>query len=127
MNTTRLCAWVRRPPTLLAALALVLAGCATPKIDWNARVGNYTHDQAVVELGPPDKEARLTDGTVVAEWLTRRGYRYSHPIGGYYGPYSPWYYGPLYPSYVDSYSPDYFLRLTFGPEGRLREWKKFAR
>ena len=52
--------------------ALVLAGCVTQKIDWPARVGNYTHDQAVTELGPPDKSAKLTDGTVVADWLTHR-------------------------------------------------------
>jgi hypothetical protein len=50
--------------------ALVLAGCVTQKIDWSARVGNYTYDQAVMELGPPDKSAKLTDGTVVADWLT---------------------------------------------------------
>ncbi len=54
---------------LLAALAV---GCATSKIDWAGRVGTYTFDQAVLDLGPPDKQAKLTDGTVVAEWLTRR-------------------------------------------------------
>ncbi len=113
--------------TLVAALLALLAGCATQKIDWAGRTGNYTFDQAVIEFGPPDKQARLEDGTVVAEWLTRRGYRYSHPVGGYYGPYAPWYYGPFYPSYIDSYAPDYFLRLTFGPDGQLKLWKKFAR
>jgi hypothetical protein len=58
--------------TLVAALALLLAGCATQKIDWAARTGNYTFDQAVIEFGPPDKHAKLTDNTVIAEWLTRR-------------------------------------------------------
>jgi hypothetical protein len=108
-------------------LAMALAGCATNKIDWAARVGTYTLDQAKLDLGPPDKEAKLSDGTVVAEWLTRRGYYYSHPIGGFYGPYGPWCYGPFYPGYIDSYSPDYYLRLTFGPDGRLTAWKKFAK
>ena len=56
------------------ALCLFLVGCASTKIDWNSRIGNYTYDQAVTELGPPDKQAKLTDGTVVAEWMTRRGY-----------------------------------------------------
>jgi len=113
--------------TLVAALAVLFGGCATPKIDWAARIGNYTFDQAVLELGPPEKEAKLTDGTVVADWLTRRGYRYAHPVGGYYGPYGPWYCGPYYPAYVDSYSPDYFLRLTFSPDGRLKAWKNYTR
>ena len=42
--------------------ALLLAGCVTPKIDWAARVGNYTYDQAVMDFGPPDKSAKLSDG-----------------------------------------------------------------
>lgn len=109
---------------LLLAL-LVLPGCATPKIDWGARVGTYTYDQAVLELGPPDKRARLEDGTVVAEWLTRRGYARTYAVFGYGG--APWYYGPAYTTYADTYSPDYYLRLIFAPDGKLKSWKKFAR
>jgi hypothetical protein len=112
---------------LVGALVTLLAGCATQKIDWAGRTGNYTLDQAVLEFGPPDKQAKLEDGTVVAEWLTRRGYRQVYPVGGYYGHCAPWYYGPFYPTYVDSYTPDYFLRLTFGPDGKLKAWKKFAK
>lgn len=103
---------------LVAALAVFLTGCATQKIDWNARAGNYTLDQAIVEFGPPDKQAKLQDGTNVAEWLTRRGYRYSHPVGGWYGPYSacaPWYYGPWYPTYIDSYSARLLLAADVRP------------
>jgi hypothetical protein len=29
------------------------------------------------------------------------------------------------PTYVDS--PDYYLRLIFGPDGKLQTWKKFAK
>ena len=60
-------------PLSICAIALLLAllaltGCATRnKIDWSARVGNYTFDQTVLELGPPDKQTKLSDGTVVAE------------------------------------------------------------
>ena len=32
-----------------AIVAMLLAGCATHRIDWNARVGGYTFDQAVTE------------------------------------------------------------------------------
>ncbi len=111
----------------LLGLTLLLSGCATSRIDWAGRVGNYTYDQAITELGPPEREAKLSDGTIVADWLTRRGYRYSYPIGAYPWHCPPWYYGPFYPTYVDSYMPDYYLRLTFGPDGKLKAWKKLAR
>ncbi len=51
----------------------VISGCkSTPPVDWNGRVGTYTYDQAVTDLGPPDKQAKLTDGYTIAEWITRR-------------------------------------------------------
>jgi hypothetical protein len=103
----------------------LLAGCATSKIDWNARVGTYTFDQAVVELGPPDKQAKLTDGTLVAEWLTSRGRAQAHALYGYGDP--RWHHGPLFNDYVVTQSPDYFLRLVFGPDGKLQTSKGFAR
>lgn len=109
-------------------LIFFVAGCAT-RIDWSSRVGHYTYDDAVLELGPPDKQARLEDGTLVAEWLTRRGYTRTHsPIGyGYHGFYPYRYYGPIYPSYMETSSPDYFLRLVFGADNRLIDWRRYAR
>jgi hypothetical protein len=108
----------------VVAMLMFLTGCASRKIDWAGRVGNYTYDQAILELGPPDKHATLADGTIVADWLTRRGYVYMAPAFGY----TPWaYYGPYYPTYVDTYTPDYFLRLVFGPEGKLQSWRRLAR
>ena len=29
-------------------------------------------------MGPPDKQAKLADGTLVAEWLVNRGYTYAY-------------------------------------------------
>jgi hypothetical protein len=119
---------------MLALLfAVAAAGCATSKIDWGARVGSYTYDQSVKDLGPPDKEATLSDGTRVCEWLTWRGNR-----GGYRG-YAGWYgYGPYYgyrgypaPGYYyhnyEPSTPDSWLRLTFGPDGLLSDWQKLYR
>ena len=100
----------------------MLAGCTTAKVDWSGRVGVYTFDQAVIELGPPDKQAKLEDGRTVADWLTQRGYTYRTP--NYY-PYA--WGGPFYPDYEISTTPDYYLRLVFGPDGKLRLWKKFAK
>ncbi|MBU6401708.1 MAG: hypothetical protein KGS61_15430 [Verrucomicrobia bacterium] len=104
-------------PCLL--LTLLASGCHTPKADWNNRVGNLTYDQAVMELGPPDKSAKLTDGTLVAEWLISRGSRY----GTIYNLNPFWWGGPM----DVSQGPDFYLRLTFGPDGKLRAWKRLAR
>ena len=108
--------------------SLLAAGCATTKkIDWAARTGHYYYDQAVVELGPPDKSAKLQDGTVVADWITRHGYAQTWSNFDY--PYHR--HGPFfYPAYADTYTtymPDYWLRLTFGADGKLQAWKKFTR
>ena len=111
---------------LSSAFCLFLIGCASTKIDWNSRVGVYTYDQAVTELGPPDKYAKLTDGTVVAEWMTRRGYS-AGSVSMFYGYGYPYYYHPWPHYYYEPPSPDYFIRLTFGPDGKLQSWKRVAR
>jgi hypothetical protein len=110
----------------LLLLALVLAGCATtPKINWQARVGSYTYDQAVMELGPPDKSAKLSDGAIVAQWQRQPAQIVVTP-----GPYivTPgcYYYGPLMPAYSTTRFPASYLRLTFAPDGRLEQFKKFT-
>jgi hypothetical protein len=109
---------------LFALAAVLLSGCQTNKVDWNSRIGNYTFTQAVLDMGPPNKQARLEDGTVVAEWETQRGYAITTYAGGYYGRYG--YYGGFVPAPVTTMSPSYFLRLTFGPDGRLTAWKRVA-
>ena len=105
------------------ALVLIVSGCATNKINWMERVGTYTYDQSVMDYGPPDKQAKLQDGTIVAEWMTRRGYSYAYPAFGY--GYYPYWYGAPFPSYVDT--PDSYLRLTFGPDGKLKAGKNFTK
>lgn len=114
--------------TFLALFALLLNGCATtPKIDWNARIGNYTYDQAILELGPPDKVAPLSDGRRVADWLVSRGYAqgFVPTVGPYYA--YPYFYGPPAVYYSEPPSPDRYLRLTFGPDGKLISWRKVVR
>jgi hypothetical protein len=106
----------------LTLAALVLAGCVTQKIDWSAREGKYTYDQAVMELGPPDKSAKLTDGTVVADWLTRRAQTFVAPEPYFLPP--GCYYGPLTPMRTETYYPAEYLRLTFGADGQLKTWRK---
>ena len=109
---------------LFALAAILFAGCATaPKIDWQARVGVYTYDQAVMDFGPPDKIAKLADGTSVADWVTERGYIYT--TSDYYPFYTPGYIVPT-TTYVNRV-PDTFLRLSFSADGKLKTWKRFYR
>jgi len=112
---------------VLIAMLGIVAGCATPKIDWNSRVGKITFDEVVVDMGPPDRQAKLQNGVVVAEWLTRRSSR-TLVLSGYYGAdcFYPHYFAPV-PLYTDYQSPDHFLRLTFNADGRLHSWKNIRR
>jgi len=107
---------------MLAVLSFVFAGCkTTPKVDWNSRVGNYTYDQAVAELGPPDKTATLSDGRTVADWITHRSGGSGLSIGtGFFGSHT----GVGVSQSVGSGYSDLVLRLTFGPENKLVSWSK---
>ena len=105
---------------LLPVLLLLCASCPTRTVNWTARVGKLTYEESVVELGPPDKKEKLSDGTIVAEWLTRHGYAYSVPQSSPY-----WWNGPFYPEIETA--PNWYLRLIFAPEGKLKEWKRFAK
>jgi hypothetical protein len=64
--------------------------------------------KAVLDFGPPDKQARLADGTQVAEWLTWRG-------RGVYGHTTYLGYGMV--DTTGTAEPDYYMRLTFDPSG----------
>jgi hypothetical protein len=112
------------PALALLLVTLILGGCATNKVDWNARIGNLTFDQAVLEFGPPLKQARLTDGTIVAEWQTQQGRTHTYYEPAYGVGYRHRYYGHSYPIPVTTSTPDCFLRLTFDPAGQLAAWKK---
>ncbi len=100
---------------LFLAVALI-AGCKTmSKVDWNSRVGSYTYNQAVAELGSPDKQSKLSDGRTVDQWITLHG-NSKFPMGGGFNNNN---YGmgvgqPVVQSYKD-----HVLELTFGPDGKL--------
>ena len=115
---------VRKPGKyILAMLALfVVAGCVTTqKIDWPSRVGHYTYDQAVAEFGKPGDTTRSADGGTIAIWMIQHGRGAGSPAapGGYAG--------PLMPTMGAPYSPSYYMRLVFGPDGWLKEHREFAK
>ncbi len=101
----------------LFLLVLFLTGCAT-KIDWSSRVGRYNYDDAIRELGVPDRSAMLSDGSTVAEWLRRRG--------GAYGTVHGFGYSRLDTFDINQF-PDSYVRLIFGPDHQLVKAENFAR
>jgi len=108
--------------TILALAAVLVAGCKTTKpIDWNSRVGTYTFDQAVTELGPPDKQTTLSDGKLVAQWVTHRygGSSFSVGTGFYTGGV-----GVGVGQTTGSAYPDRILTLTFGTNQVLAAFSK---
>ena len=127
MNATWTWRWIAHFSGILVMIALG-AGCQTiPKIDWAARVGAYSYDQAVRDFGPPNRSAKLTDGSTVAEWITQRSYSRTYMSPGFAGFMYGYPYGGPGPLLLDTYSPEYVLRLTFGPDGQLAAWKKVVK
>ena len=114
-------------PKWLALVAVgfacaLLTGCkSTPKVDWNSRVGSYTYDQAVIDLGAPDKAATLSDGRHVAEWITHTSGAsgFSFGVGGY-GRHT----GVGVGQTIGGNARVHSLRLTFGTDGKLAAWSK---
>jgi hypothetical protein len=113
---------------LLAASGLILlflSGCAgRPAVDWNSRIGVYTFDQAVLELGPPDRSSELSDGTRVAEWISYRPARGAVTFGmgtGFHRRHTA--VGVGHTVGVPIRGAD-ILRLTFAPDGRLIAWNR---
>ena len=110
--------------SLLAGI-LALAGCVTPRIDWNARIGHYTYDQAIRDFGPPDRYAKLSDGEMVADWLTRRGAIIVEPEPYFPGPYG---WSGLPPTtYSEMNTPSEYMQLMFATSGILEDFKYITR
>jgi hypothetical protein len=105
--------WTARVTAWVLPLWL-LVGCATARINWDARVGSYSRDQAILDYGPPDKSADLTDGTMVYEWLQWHGSSSGSVMV------SPGWYS----TYDQTRSPDQYLRLVFDRDGKLKAWKR---
>jgi len=115
---------------MLCALGLVLAGCATSRrslvdnADWDARIGSYTRDEAVTELGQPDRVVESNEGSIL-EWILKRSPNISFGFGvgsGSYGRHSG--VGMGVGSSVSPPPHGQYLRLQFGTDGKLTEWNK---
>jgi hypothetical protein len=108
-------------PVILALAVAFLAGCVTiPPVDWNSRIGNYTYYQTVAELGPPARQARLSDGKLVCKWFVQPplGPRFNSGMS-YYGNND---FGAGQTA-GNSYN-NQMLQLTFDTDNTLTAWSK---
>jgi hypothetical protein len=112
---------------LVLLTSLLIAGCATrpkvdPNIDWNSRIGNYTYDQAVAEIGKPDAVAETSEGRV-ADWILKQSPNMSFGFGvgnAVYGPHVGT--GVGVGTSVSPPPHGEYLRLIFDPQGKLKVW-----
>jgi hypothetical protein len=103
----------------LATVAAAIAGCVTSGADWNRRVGTYTYNQAVSELGPPAKQETLADGRVTVEWVTRYNISAASPELD-----SSFQYHTASPIRTENDYRISKLRLTFTTNSLLTDWSK---
>jgi len=108
-------------------LALWVCGCASNKVNWESRVGRTTYDEIVLEMGPPDKSATLSDGSSICEWVTQRGRAFATASPTVYAFRRPYSYGAFGPVVDVTETPDTVIRLTFGQDKHLSGWKKLYR
>ena len=114
MNGWKVFSW---PWVLVGLLWVLSAGCETyGKADWKSRVGHYSWDQAIEELGPPESEAKTSDGSRVARWVLSRSRTYSTAVRG-----------PMFWSWSGqdvTTTAESHLLLTFTAQGQLKAWKR---
>ncbi|MBK7997691.1 MAG: hypothetical protein IPK15_02865 [Verrucomicrobia bacterium] len=118
---------------LILASVLVLGGCASePKVaktnpknvNWSERIGNYTYDHALADLGKPVLIGESGDGKT-AEWSLRRSPRVSFGLGVGTGSFG--HHGGVGVGVGSSVTPPprgENLRLKFDKDGKLTEWSK---
>ena len=103
-------------------LLLLVGSCASgPKVtvedsEWGARIGKYTYEEALAELGEPQMIGESSEGKI-AEWVLRQSPAFSMGFG----------FGGAGVGVGTSVSPPpsgEYLRLRFGRDGKLAEWTK---
>ncbi len=114
MNGWKVFSWLW---ALVGLLCFLGVGCETyGKADWKSRVGHYSWDQAIEELGPPESEAKTSDGSRVASWVISRSRTYSTAVRG-----------PMHWSWSGqdvTTTAESHLLLTFNAQSQLKAWKR---
>lgn len=94
-------------------------GCASSqkakvnRIDWGGRIGTYTYEEALAELGEPNVMSESSGGRI-AEWMLQRSPMVSFGVG-LGGP------GVGVGTSVSPPPSGEYLRLRFDKDGKLAE------
>ena len=118
--------------TWLSLIVLIfLAGsCASgtkatvKDIDWGSRIGTYTYEEALAELGEPDVISESSEGKT-AEWVLRRSPNVSFGLGfgsGSFGRHTST--GVGVGTSVSPPPSGEYLQLRFDKDGKLTEWTR---
>jgi hypothetical protein len=120
-----------KPSWALLIVTVFLAGsCASGTkgtvndIDWGGRIGTYTYEEALAELGEPSMIGESNEGKI-AEWVLRQSPAFSFGFGfggGSYGHHSGT--GGGVGATVSPPPSGEYLRLRFDQDGKLVEWTK---
>jgi hypothetical protein len=106
-----------------ALLGLIGVGCqALQQVDWDGRIGLFSYEQAVAELGRQTEEAKLPGGMRRVEWITNSGSSMGRALAGAGYQRRSMSVVPLEPTEIHRLR-DRFLRLTFDKAGRLIAWE----
>jgi hypothetical protein len=115
---------------LLIVLTVLAASCASgPKpnfnnIDWGSRIGTYTYDEALAELGEPNVIGESSEGRT-AEWVLGQSPSTAVSFGfgtGSFGHSTAT--GVGVGTTVSPPPSGEYLRLRFDKNGKLVEWSK---
>ena len=114
----------------LIVLVFLAGSCASgqktniKRIDWGSRIGTYTYEEALAELGEPDVMDESSEGKI-AEWVLRRTPMVSFGFGlgtGGYGHHTTT--GVGVGTSVSPPPSGEYLRLRFDKDGKLAEWTR---
>jgi hypothetical protein len=115
---------------LFILLPLLAGGCASgtkatvKNIDWGSRIGTYTYEEALADLGEPNVIGESSEGKI-AEWVLKRSPNVSFGIGfggGSYGHHTST--GMGVGTTVSPPPSGEYLRLKFDKDGKLAEWTR---
>jgi len=115
---------------LLIVFALLTGSCASGtkaavnNIDWGSRIGTYTYEEALAELGEPNVTGQSSEGRI-AEWGLRQSPNVSFGFG--FGGASYGHHSATGVGVGTSVSPPpsgEYLQLKFDKNGKLAAWTK---
>ncbi len=116
-------------PLIIVIIFLAGACASGPKInvsdaEWKGRIGTYTYEQALAELGPPNAVGESNEGKT-AEWVIRQSPATSFSFGVGRGSYGGGTAAGVGAGTTVSPPPSgEYLRLRFDKNGKLAEWTK---